>query len=127
MRCALAIVTVGTSKVETIDLGALGENLLAAARSAPSGRCAVTIHGGHVHALRQTAIGLAAGYALNEHENTDEITLQMIRGRARVVAASGDAQLVAGDYVVIPQEWDSFEALEDTVVLLTATVQGSPD
>ena len=113
--------------METVALGALGENLLAEARSASSGRCAVTIHGGHFNALRQTAIGLAAGYALGEHENTGEITLQMIRGRARVVAASGDAQLVAGDYVVIPQEWDSFEALEDTVVLLTATVQGSPD
>ena len=35
--------------------------------------------------------------------------------------------LVAGDYVVIPIEWDSFEALEDTVVLLTAAVQGTPD
>jgi len=51
----------------------------------------------------------------------------MIRGRARVAAASGVAQLVAGDYVVIPLEWDSFEALEDTVVLLTASVHGSPD
>ena len=113
--------------METIALGALGENLLAEARSASSGRCAVTIHGGHVNSLRQTAIGLAAGHALDEHENTGEITLQMIRGRARVVAASGDAQLVAGDYVIVPQEWDSFEALEDTVVLLTASVQGSPD
>ena len=88
--------------METIALGALGENLLAEARSASSGRCAVTIHGGHVNSLRQTAIGLAAGHALDEHENTGEITLQIIRGRARVVAASGDAQLVAGDYVVDP-------------------------
>jgi quercetin dioxygenase-like cupin family protein len=113
--------------METIALGALGDRLLAEAASASNGRCAVTIHGGHVNSLRQTAIGLAAGHTLNEHENTGEITLQLIRGRARVVAASGDAQLVAGDYVVIPPEWDSFEALEDTVVLLTAAVQGMPD
>jgi quercetin dioxygenase-like cupin family protein len=112
--------------METIALGALGEKLLAEARSASSGRSAVTIHGGHANSLRQTAIGLAAGHALDEHENTGEITLQLIRGRARVVAASADAELVAGDYVVIPVEWDLFEALEDTVVLLTAAVEGTP-
>ena len=113
--------------METIALAALGEKLLAEARSASSGRCAVTIHGGHVTSLRQTAIGVAAEHVLNEHENTGEITLQLVRGRARVVAASDDAELVAGDYVVIPLVWDSFEALEDTVVLLTAAVQGTPD
>lgn len=113
--------------METIALPALGEKLLAEARSAPSGRCAVTIHGGHVNSLRQTAIGLAAGQVLDEQENTGEITLQLIRGRARVVAGSEDVELVAGDYVVIPREWDSFEALEDAVVLLTAAVQGTPD
>ena len=35
--------------VETVALGALGEKLLAEARSASSGRCSVTIHGGHVN------------------------------------------------------------------------------
>lgn len=115
----------GTS-METIALGALGEELLAEARSAaPNGRYAVTIHGGHFNSLRQTAIGLAAGHTLDEHENTGEITLQLIRGRARVVARPDDAELVAGDYVVIPVKWDSFEALEDTVVLLTASVAGT--
>jgi len=113
--------------METIALGALGEKLLAEARSASSGRFAVTIHGGHVNSLRQTAVGLAAGHALDEHENTGEITLQLIRGRARVMAASDVTELVAGDYVVIPRQWDSFEALEDTVVLLTAAVRGAPD
>jgi quercetin dioxygenase-like cupin family protein len=130
MRRPRGIATVKASKgtsMETIALGALGERLLAEARSAPSGRCAVTVHGGHVNSLRQTAIGLAAGHALEEHENTGEITLQLIRGRARVVAASDDSELVAGDYVVIPLERKSFEALEDAVVLLTATVQGTPD
>jgi quercetin dioxygenase-like cupin family protein len=113
--------------METIALGALGEKLLAEARLASSGRYAVTIHGGHVNSLRQTAIGLAAGHALDAHENTGEITLQVLRGRARVVAADTDAELAAGDYAVVPQMWDSFEALEDTVVLLTATVQGRAD
>jgi quercetin dioxygenase-like cupin family protein len=113
--------------METIALGVLGEKLLAESKSVSSGRCAVTIHGGHVHSLRQTLIGVAAGHVLEEHENTAEVTLQLIGGRARVVVASVAVELVAGDYVVIPLEWDSFEALEDTVVLLTAAVQGTPD
>lgn len=113
--------------METVAIGVLGEKLLAEARSASSGRYGVTIHGGHVHSLRQTLIGVAAGHTLDEHENTGEVTLQLTLGRARVVAASDAVELVAGDYVVIPLQWDSFEALEDTVVLLTAAVQGTPD
>ena len=113
--------------METIALGALGEKLLAEARSASSGRYAVTIHGGHVNSLRQTLIGVAAGHTLDEHENAVEITLQVLQGRARVVAAGTDVELAAGDYAVVPPVWDSFEALEDTVVLLTAAVQGRPD
>jgi quercetin dioxygenase-like cupin family protein len=112
--------------METVALDALGEHLLTEARVASSGRCAVTIHGGHVHSLRQTLIGVAAGHALDEHENTGEVTLQLLRGRARVVAGADAAEFVVGDYVVIPRQWDTFEALEDTVVLLTAAVQASP-
>jgi len=113
--------------METVALEVLGEKLLAEARSASSGRYGVTIHGGHVNSLRQTLIGIAAGRALEEHENTGEVTLQLIRGRARVVAGPDAAELVAGDYVVIPHQWDAFEALDDTLVLLTAAVQGMPD
>lgn len=113
--------------VETVALGALGEKLLAEARSTSSGRCSVTIHGGHVNSLRQTAIGVAAGHRLEEHENTGEITLQLLSGRARVVAADDEVVLAAGDYAVIPLQWDSFEALDDSVVLLTAAVQGQKD
>jgi quercetin dioxygenase-like cupin family protein len=113
--------------VETVALGALGERLLAEARTASSGRCSITIHGGHVTSLRQTVIGVAAGHRLDEHENTGEITLQLLTGRARVAAASDEVVLDAGDYAVIPLAWDSFEALEDAVVLLSAAVQGRKD
>lgn len=113
--------------METIDLDALGDKLLTEARSASSGRYAVTIHGGRVNSLRQTAVGVVAGRRLDEHENTGEITLQIIRGHARVVADTDEVELKPGDYVVIPRLWDSFEALEDTVVLLTAAVLGGPE
>jgi quercetin dioxygenase-like cupin family protein len=113
--------------MEIVALGILGEKLLAEAQSSPSGRYSVTIHGGHVNSLRQTLVGVAAGHVLDEHANTGEVTLQLIRGRARVVAGSDAVELAAGDYVVIPLRWDSFEALEDTLVLLTAAVAGTPD
>ncbi|WP_109505521.1 LuxR family transcriptional regulator [Nocardioides speluncae] len=113
--------------METVALAVLGEKLLAEARSASSGRYGVTIHGGHRHSLRQTLIGVAAGHVLAEHENASEVTLHLIRGRARVVAGADTVELAPGDYVVIPLEWDSFEALEDAVVLLTAAVRGTPD
>jgi quercetin dioxygenase-like cupin family protein len=110
--------------METVALNVLGDNLLTQARSASSGRSSVTIHGGHVNSLRQTLVGVAAGRRLDEHENTGEITLHLLSGRARVIAGSDDVTLSAGDYAVIPPTWDSLEALEDTVVLLTAAVQG---
>lgn len=113
--------------METVALEVLGETLMAKARSASSGRYGVTIHGGHVHSLRQTLIGVAAGHVLDQHENTGEVTLHLIRGRAQVVAGPDTAELAPGDYVVIPLQWDSVEALEDTVVLLTAAVRGTPD
>ena len=127
MRCALAIVTVGTSKGVS-----WGRRRRTGRESAGGGAVRVerAVRGHHPWRTLQCAAAdgdrLAAGYALGEHENTGEITLQMIRGRARVVAASGDAQLVAGDYVVIPQEWDSFEALEDTVVSAHRHSAGQP-
>lgn len=80
-----------------------------------------------MNSLRQTVIAVAAGHRLDEHENTGEVTLQLLRGRARVVAADDETVLAPGDYAVIPLEWDSFEALEDTVVLLTAAVQPRMD
>lgn len=113
--------------METVDLSALGENLLVEARANSSGRSSVTIHGGHVNSLRQTLVGVAGGRRLDEHENTGEITLHLLSGRARVVAADDEVLLTAGDYAVIPPAWDSFEALDDTVVLLTAAVQGRKD
>jgi hypothetical protein len=53
--------------------------------------------------------------------------VQLLTGRARVVAASDEMVLDVGDYAVIPLAWESFEALEDAVVLLSAAVQGRKD
>lgn len=49
-----------------------------------------------MNSLRQTAIGIATGHRLGEHQNTDEITVQLLSGRARVVAGSDEVILAVG-------------------------------
>lgn len=107
----------GTSLTET------AEQRLVEARTLPSGRSAVTLHGGHEHALRQTLIALAEGHALGEHESPGEATLQVIVGHVRL-ATTGDAwEGSAGDLLVIPPERHDLTALTDCAVLLTVSTQ----
>ncbi len=72
--------------MNTTSLIRLGEEQLAKARAATSGRAAVTVHGGHEHDLRQTLIALADGRSLGEHEAPGEATLQVMVGRVRLTA-----------------------------------------
>ena len=58
------------------SLTALVRHHLGTASTAPSGRSAHTIYGGHEHALRQTLIALREGTSLGEHENPGEATVQ---------------------------------------------------
>ena len=70
--------------MESVSLNHLADEQLATARSATSGRSALTVHGGHDHMLRQTLIALAAGKELAEHNSPGQATLQVLRGRVRV-------------------------------------------
>jgi quercetin dioxygenase-like cupin family protein len=105
--------------MESTSLTALADEQLALARQAHSGRAAHTIHGGHDHALRQTLLALARGHGLGEHDSPGEATLQVMRGHVRLktVADSWDGR--TGDYLAIPSERHSLDAIEDSVVLLT--------
>ncbi|MCW2695860.1 MAG: LuxR family transcriptional regulator [Modestobacter sp.] len=105
--------------MERSSLTALAREQLARAATAPSGRSASTVYGGHEHVLRQTLIALNAGQQLEEHESPGEATLQVLTGRVRLVAgdASGDGS--TGDLLIIPDSRHSLEALEDAAVLLT--------
>ena len=73
--------------VEKTSLTALVRQHLALAAAASSGRSAHTVYGGHEHTLRQTMIALAAGRALDDHENPGEATLQVLHGRVRLTTA----------------------------------------
>ena len=97
----------------------LADQLLGQARNEHSGRAAATVHGGRHHSLRQTVIALTAGSELAEHESPGEATLQVLRGRVRLTAESGEGNGSAGDLLVIPPERHGLSAVEESVVLLT--------
>ncbi|MCX4398556.1 cupin [Streptomyces sp. NBC_00264] len=100
------------------DLNALADEHLAAARASAHGRSAHRLL--HEEPLRQTVIALTSGSALDEHNAPAAASLQVLRGRVRLTAASGDVELEAGELHPIPQERHGLLALEDAVVLLTA-------
>jgi len=109
--------------MKATSLTRLGEDQLARARGASSGRAAVTVHGGQEHDLRQTLIALAGGRSLGEHEAPGEATLQVLVGRVRLTAGGDTWEGAAGDHVVIPPHRHDLAALTDAVVLLTVATR----
>ena len=102
---------------------ALADEHLAVARTRPSGRSAHTVHGGHEHALRQTLIALTAGSGLAEHNSPGEATLQVLRGRVRLTAAGDSVEAEAGEFLVIPPQRHSLDAIDDSAVLLMVALR----
>jgi quercetin dioxygenase-like cupin family protein len=109
--------------VNTTSLTRLAEDQLDKARTASSGRAAVTVHGGHEHDLRQTLIALAAGRTLGEHDAPGEATLQVLVGSVRLTAGDEAWEGTAGDHVVIPPLRHDLHAETDAVVLLTVATR----
>jgi quercetin dioxygenase-like cupin family protein len=64
-------------------------------------------------------VALAAGQALDEHENPGEATVHVLHGRVRLVAGDDRAEAGPGDLVVVPDARHRLEALADSAVLLT--------
>jgi quercetin dioxygenase-like cupin family protein len=108
--------------MESISVTTLAGEQLAQARQASSGRSARSIHAGHDRALRQTVLALVAGCELAEHDSPGEATLQVLRGRVRLIAGNEQWQGAVGDYVTIPPERHSLAALDDAAVLLTVVM-----
>jgi quercetin dioxygenase-like cupin family protein len=105
--------------MDSISLTSLAEEKLAEARQAHSGRASHTIHGGHTHELRQTVMALLAGHELSEHDSPGQASLQVLQGHVRLNAGDDAWDGKAGDYVVIPAERHSLQAVDDSVVMLT--------
>ncbi|MER5965315.1 cupin [Streptomyces sp. NPDC002057] len=101
-----------------LDLAALADEHLAAARAAPHGRSAHRVL--HDGVLRQTVIALTSGTSLDEHNAPPAASLQVLRGRVDLTASGRSEELAAGTLRMIPKERHGLTALEDAVVLLTA-------
>ncbi len=105
--------------MESISLTGLAAEKLAEARQSHSGRAAHTIHGGHAHELRQTLVALLAGRELSEHDSPGQASLQVLQGHVHLTAGADVWDGKTGDYVVIPPQRHSLQAVEDSVVMLT--------
>ena len=108
-----------TDDMEKFSLEARARVLMKSAATAPAGRAAETVYGGHEHVLRQTLIALTAGSALSEHENPGEATLQVLGGRVRLVADATEWEGRDGDLLIVPQARHTLHAVQDSTVLLT--------
>ena len=102
-----------------LSLTATATQQAALAKTAPAGRGAVTVYGGHEHVLRQTVIALNAGEVLSEHENPGEATVQVLGGRVRLSAPEASWEARTGDLLIVPDARHTLEALEDSAILLT--------
>ena len=105
---------------ETADLTVIAGELLEGARTSTDHRASrLVVHGQHQRVL---AMALLAGAVLAEHEAPRAATLQTLRGRVRLHAGETEWVLADGQLAAIPQQRHGVEALEDSVVLLTVTL-----
>jgi quercetin dioxygenase-like cupin family protein len=106
--------------MDSVSLTSLAaEQLTAARQEAHSGRASLTLHGGHTHELRQTVVALLAGHELSEHDSPGQASLQVLQGHVHLTAGEDMWDGKTGDYVVIPPQRHSLQAVDDSVVMLT--------
>ncbi|AJC58523.1 MULTISPECIES: cupin [Streptomyces] len=104
-----------------VNLETLVRDQLDDARASAHGRSAhLFVHDGP---LRQTVIALLAGNSLDEHNTPPAASLQILRGRVRLTGQGGGQELIAGDVTAIPHARHGLQAIEDSVVLLTAVTE----
>jgi quercetin dioxygenase-like cupin family protein len=114
-----SFIHVGGNTMQKQSLAALARHHLEQALTAPSGRSAHTVYGGHEHVLRQTLIALRAGTNLDEHENPGEATVQVLQGRVTLAVGEDRWNGSPADLIFIPDARHALDAVEDSVVLLT--------
>jgi quercetin dioxygenase-like cupin family protein len=101
------------------NLDATAAELLDQAAAGSAGRAALSLVAGAGAPLKQTLLAFRGGVELAEHEAPGAATLQVLRGRVRLVAGDRSWELGEADHVPIPPTRHRLESLEDSVVLLT--------
>lgn len=95
------------------------EQLTLAKQGETSGRSAKTIHGGKDKALRQTLVVMLAGHRMDEHVSPGEATVLVLTGALKLHTADAQIDLNDGDFLVVPADRHSVDAVEDSAFLLT--------
>ena len=101
------------------SLDAISRGQQQEAATAPSGRAAKTVYGGHERALRQTVVAMRAGTEMAEHANPGEATVLVLHGRIRLSAGDVAWEGRQGDLLVVPEARHAVQAVTDAVILLT--------
>ncbi|MHA6669141.1 cupin domain-containing protein [Homoserinimonas sp. A447] len=109
-----------------ISIKALALQQLQAASDADGGRAADTVFGGHEKSLRQTVIAMVKGTTLGEHDNQDDATVYVLQGRVRLRVGEDSWKARAGSLLIVPHARHSFEALEDSAVLMSVAKRPYP-
>ncbi|MFD4368529.1 cupin domain-containing protein [Rhodococcus sp. NPDC058521] len=104
------------------SLTALARQQLKLATAASSGRSSQTVYGGHARSLRQTLVALTAGQGMAEHVSPGEATLLVLDGKLNLMCGDDSWKGSTGDFLVLPAERHSVDAIEDVVFLLTVAM-----
>lgn len=67
-------------------------------------------------------IALSANEGLGEHETPNEATLYVLRGRVQLQTEGSVTELGEGDFLIVPHERHTLDAIEDSAVLLTTAI-----
>jgi quercetin dioxygenase-like cupin family protein len=106
------------------DLQALAGELERGAATASAGRSARTVV--TVGGLRVTAIALAPGAEMNEHESPGAATLHVLRGSCTLRWGDDAVEAAEGHLVQIPDARHSLVTADGCVVLLTVGLGHTP-
>lgn len=98
-------------------LQTLGSEKLEAARQAPAGRSATTLHSGK-H-LRQTLIALTQGTRMDKHQSPGDATIMCLRGQVTMRCGDDSVKVTEGHLTDIPARRHDLVADTDALVLLT--------
>jgi len=109
-----------------ISIEALALQQLHAAADAGGGRASGTVYGGHEKSLRQTVIGMVKGAVLNERGNQDDATVYVLQGHVQMRIGDDSWEARAGSLLIVPHSLHSFEALEDSAVLMSVAKRPYP-